>query len=61
MARSAKRWDHGIRRIKRQEAPRAKTAARGYDGRWQKFREQFLKANPFCVGQEYITWYGFSW
>ena len=30
-------------------ADRAKTAARGYGGKWQRARLQFLSANPLCV------------
>ena len=28
---------------------RARTAARGYGARWQRFRLWFLKRNPLCV------------
>jgi 5-methylcytosine-specific restriction enzyme A len=29
--------------------PRGKTAARGYGGRWQRERKQFLDLHPLCV------------
>ena len=34
---------------KRQQDTRKHAAARGYDYRWQKFREQYLAQHPLCV------------
>jgi 5-methylcytosine-specific restriction protein A len=31
------------------EYGRSSAASRGYDYKWQKAREQYLKANPFCI------------
>ncbi len=31
--------------------PRPKTAARGYGGRWQRFRKAFLADRPVCEGE----------
>jgi 5-methylcytosine-specific restriction protein A len=31
------------------EKQRPDSSARGYDYEWQKFREEYLKRNPFCI------------
>ena len=36
-------------KLPRPPSRKARTAARGYGGRWQRFRVWFLKRDPLCV------------
>ncbi|CAG9184237.1 HNH endonuclease [Cupriavidus respiraculi] len=41
--------DHAVKRSTEAEERRGSSAARGYGGKWQRERAEYLKANPICV------------